>query len=173
MWSPQILRQQHRIQPRKPVFICQGLILSASPREPAGTIVFMFDRVDHVGIAVNDLEAAIAFYSKAFNVSPSHREIVEEQGVEEAMIRVGESWIQLLQPTRPDSPVGKFLAKRGEGVHHIGYGVGDLQAVLDHLKGEGVPLIDEAPRRGSRGAKVAFVHPKGVGGVLVELVEES
>lgn len=133
----------------------------------------MFDRVDHVGIAVNDLEAAIAFYERAFDVKPSHRETVEEQGVEEAMIRVGESWIQLLCPLGPDTPVGKYIAKRGEGVHHVGYGVSDLQSVLNHLKREGVPLIDEAPRRGSRGAKVAFVHPKGVGGVLVELVQET
>lgn len=133
----------------------------------------MFDRVDHVGIAVEDLEAAIAFYRRAFGVVPSHREIVEEQGVEEAMIRVGESWIQLLQPTGPDTPVGKFIARRGEGVHHVGYGVSDLEAVLAHLKAEGVPLIDSSPRRGSRGAKVAFVHPKGVGGVLVELVQET
>ncbi len=132
----------------------------------------MFDRVDHVGIAVRDLEAAIAFYERAFGVRPSHRETVEEQGVEEAMIRVGESWIQLLRPLGPDTPVGKYLEKRGEGMHHVGYGVSDLPAVLKHLKAEGVPLIDEEPRRGSRGAKVAFVHPKGVGGVLVELVQE-
>jgi methylmalonyl-CoA/ethylmalonyl-CoA epimerase len=132
----------------------------------------MFDRVDHVGIAVRDLEAAIAFYERAFGVTPSHRETVEEQGVEEAMIRVGESWIQLLRPLGPDTPVGKYIEKRGEGVHHVGYGVSDLAGVLAHLKSEGVPLIDEAPRRGSRGAKVAFVHPKGVGGVLVELVQE-
>lgn len=139
----------------------------------AATLVSMFGRIDHVGIAVSDLEAAIAFYERAFGVAPSHREIVEEQGVEEAMIRVGESWIQLLRPLGPDTPVGKFIAKRGEGVHHVGYGVDDLPKVLAHLKSEGVPLIDEDPRRGSRGAQVAFVHPKGVGGVLVELVQES
>ena len=132
----------------------------------------MFDRVDHVGIAVRDLERAISFYEQAFGVKCSHRERVDDQGVEEAMFRVGESWIQLLQPLGPDTPVGKFLAKRGEGVHHVGYGVSDLEAVLDHLKAEGVPLIDAEPRRGSRGAQVAFVHPKGVGGVLVELVQE-
>lgn len=133
----------------------------------------MFDRVDHVGIAVSDLEAAIAFYKRAFGVEPSHRETVEEQGVEEAMIRVGESWIQLLRPLGPDTPVGKFIAKRGEGVHHVGYGVSDLEHVLAHLKSEQVPLIDERPRHGSRGASVAFIHPKGVGGVLVELVQEK
>lgn len=132
----------------------------------------MFDRVDHVGIAVRDLEAAIAFYESAFGVKCSHRETVEEQGVEEAMFRVGESWIQLLRPLGPDTPVGKYIEKRGEGVHHVGYGVSDLVAALEHLRSEGLQLIDEKPRRGSRGAQVAFVHPRSVGGVLVELVQE-
>jgi methylmalonyl-CoA/ethylmalonyl-CoA epimerase len=132
----------------------------------------MFDRVDHVGIAVRDLEAAIAFYQSAFGVKLAHRETVEEQGVEEAMFRVGESWIQLLRPLGPDTPVGKYIEKRGEGIHHIGYGVSDLVAVLEHLKAEGMQLIDAEPRRGSRGSMVAFVHPKSVGGVLVELVQE-
>ncbi len=132
----------------------------------------MFDRVDHVGIAVRDLEAAITFYESAFGVKCSHRETVEEQGVEEAMFRVGESWIQLLRPLGPDTPVGKYIEKRGEGVHHVGYGVSDLVAALEHLRSEGMQLIDEKPRRGSRGAQVAFVHPKSVGGVLVELVQE-
>lgn len=131
----------------------------------------MFDRVDHVGIAVENLDRAIAFYERTFGAKLAHRERVEEQGVEEAMFRVGESWIQLLAPLGPDTPVGKFLAGRGEGVHHVGYGVSDLRGALARLKAEGVPLIDEEPRRGSRGARVAFVHPKGVGGVLVELVE--
>ena len=132
----------------------------------------MFDRVDHVGIAVRDLDAAIAFYESAFAVELAHRETVEEQGVEEAMFRVGESWIQLLRPLGPDTPVGKYIEKRGEGVHHIGYGVSDLVAVLKHLKAEGMQLIDAEPRRGSRGSMVAFVHPRSVGGVLVELVQE-
>jgi methylmalonyl-CoA/ethylmalonyl-CoA epimerase len=132
----------------------------------------MFDRVDHVGIAVKDLDAAIAFYEAAFGVKLAHRETVEEQGVEEAMFRVGESWIQLLRPLGPDTPVGKYIEKRGEGVHHIGYGVTDLKGVLEHLKGEGMQLIDAEPRRGSRGSMVAFVHPRSVGGVLVELVQE-
>lgn len=132
----------------------------------------MFDRVDHVGIAVRNLDAAISFYEAAFGVKLSHRETVEEQGVEEAMFRVGESWIQLLRPLGPDTPVGKFIEKRGEGVHHVGYGVSDLKVVLEHLKGEGIQLIDAEPRRGSRGSTVAFLHPKSVGGVLVELVQE-
>jgi methylmalonyl-CoA/ethylmalonyl-CoA epimerase len=132
----------------------------------------VFERVDHVGIAVRDLDAAIAFYQRTFGVEVAHRETVEDQGVEEALFKVGESYIQLLRPLGPDTPVGKFLDKRGEGVHHVGYGVGDVKATLDHLKAEGVPLIDEKPRPGSRGTTVAFVHPKGVGGVLVELVQE-
>ena len=132
----------------------------------------MFDRVDHVGIAVSDLDAAVAFYERAFGVTCSHRETVEEQGVEEAMFKVGESWIQLLRPLGAETPVGKFIAKRGEGVHHIGYGVSDLKGVLEHLKAEGMQLIDAEPRPGSRGSMVAFVHPRSVGGVLVELVQE-
>ena len=128
--------------------------------------------MDHVGFAVRDLDAAIAFYSAAFGVELAHRETVEEQGVEEAMFRVGESWIQLLRPLGPDTPVGKYIEKRGEGVHHIGYGVSDLKGVLEHLKAEGLTLIDAEPRPGSRGTMVAFVHPKSVGGVLVELVQE-
>lgn len=132
----------------------------------------MFDRVDHVGIAVRDLDAAIAFYSSAFGVKLEHRETIDEQGVEEAMFRVGESWIQLLRPLGPDTPVGKFIDKRGEGVHHVGYGVSDVAAAIEHLKTEGLQLIDSEPRPGSRGSTVAFVHPGSVGGVLVELVQE-
>jgi methylmalonyl-CoA/ethylmalonyl-CoA epimerase len=132
----------------------------------------VFDRVDHVGIAVRDLDAAITFYEKAFGVKLEHRETVEEQGVEEAMFRVGESWIQLLRPLGPDTPVGKYIEKRGEGVHHVGYGVTDLKGALEHLKAEGMQLIDAEPRPGSRGTTVAFVHPRSVGGVLVELVQE-
>jgi len=132
----------------------------------------MFDRVDHVGIAVRDLDAAIAFYAKTFGVEFTYRHTVEEQGVEEAMGRVGESWIQLLRPLRPDTPVGKFIETRGEGVHHIGYGVADVKAAIEELKGQDIRMIDEHPRPGSRGASIAFIHPKSVGGVLVELVQE-
>jgi methylmalonyl-CoA/ethylmalonyl-CoA epimerase len=132
----------------------------------------VFDRVDHVGIAVRDLDAAVTFYEQAFGMKLEHREVVEEQGVEEAMFRVGESWIQLLRPLGPESPVGKFIERRGEGVHHVGYGVSDLKGALEHLKGEGMQLIDPEPRPGSRGTMVAFVHPRSVGGVLVELVQE-
>lgn len=128
--------------------------------------------LDHVGIAVNDLEAAVEHYRRAFGVEPTHRETVEDQGVEEVLFKVGTSYIQLLSATGPDTPVGKFLAKRGEGVHHIGYRVGDIREVLGHLKDLGVPLVDDEPRPGSRGTTVAFAHPKGFGGVLVELVQE-
>ncbi len=132
----------------------------------------MLTDVDHVGIAVRDLEAAVERYRDAFGIEPVHRETVEDQGVEEVLFKVGTSYIQLLAATGPETPVGKFLAKRGEGVHHIGYRVADVADVLDHLKAEGVPLVDEAPRPGSRGTTVAFAHPKGFGGVLVELVQE-
>ena len=132
----------------------------------------MLDDVDHVGIAVSDLEASVERYRSAFGIEPVHRETVEEQGVEEVLFKVGTSYIQLLRALGPDTPVGKFLAKRGEGVHHIGYRVTDLRAVLQRLKAEGVPLVDQEPRNGSRGTTVAFAHPKGFEGVLVELVQE-
>ena len=132
----------------------------------------MLEDVDHIGIAVTDLDGAVEHYRRTLGVEPSHREIVEEQGVEEVLIPVGTSYIQLLRPLGPDTPVGKFLSKRGEGVHHVGYRVDDVATVIDHLKAEGVPLVDEAPRPGSRGTTVAFVHPKGFAGVLVELVQE-
>jgi methylmalonyl-CoA/ethylmalonyl-CoA epimerase len=128
--------------------------------------------VDHVGIAVKDLEAAVEHYRRAFGVEPTHRETVADQGVEEVLFEVGSSYIQLLAATGPDTPVGKFLEKRGEGVHHIGYRVDDIREVLTHLKELGTPLVDEEPRPGSRGTTVAFAHPKGFGGVLVELVQE-
>ena len=132
----------------------------------------MLTDVDHIGIAVRDLDAAVEEYRRAFGVEPVHRERVPDQGVEEVLFRVGTSYIQLLAATGPDTPVGRFLERKGEGVHHVGYRVEDLSAVLDALKAEGVPLVDEAPRPGSRGTLVAFVHPKGFRGVLVELVQE-
>lgn len=133
----------------------------------------MFERVDHVGIAVRDLDAAIAFYETTFGVAFTYRHTVEEQGVEEAMGRVGESWIQLLRPLSPETPVGKFIEKRGEGVHHIGYGVADVEAALASLREQGIALIDDHPRPGSRGAAIAFLHPRSIGGVLTELVQEA
>jgi methylmalonyl-CoA/ethylmalonyl-CoA epimerase len=128
--------------------------------------------VDHVGIAVTDLEAATQEYRRAFGLEPVHRERVEDQGVEEVLFAVGTSYIQLLAALGPDTPVGRFLDRRGEGVHHVGYRVRDVAGALARLKAEGVPLVDESPRPGSRGTTVAFAHPKGFRGVLVELVQE-
>jgi methylmalonyl-CoA/ethylmalonyl-CoA epimerase len=128
--------------------------------------------IDHVAIAVRDLEAAIAYYRDTFGVEVEHREVVESDGVEEALLRVADSYIQLLTPTRPDSPVAKSLETRGEGLHHIGYRVADCAAALEQVKAEGHRVIDEAPRPGSRGTTVAFVHPKTAFGTLIELVQE-
>jgi methylmalonyl-CoA epimerase len=129
--------------------------------------------VDHVGIAVADLEESVERYRRTLGVEPSHRERVEDQGVEEVLFDVGTSSIQLLGALRPETPVGTFLAKRGPGVHHIAYRVDDVAAMLSHLRDEGVRLVDEAPRRGSRDTLIAFVHPKDMGGVLVEFVQAS
>ena len=131
----------------------------------------MLEKVEHIALAVSDLDASIDLYQRAWGLEVEHREVVEDQGVEEAMLKVGDSYIQLLAPTSDDSTVAKFIEKRGEGLHHIAYEVRDIAASLEELKSEGVQLIDQSPRRGSRGTKVAFVHPKGNRGVLVELVE--
>jgi methylmalonyl-CoA/ethylmalonyl-CoA epimerase len=129
--------------------------------------------LDHVGIAVEDLDAAIDRYRNRYGVEPLHREFAESQGVEEAMIPVGGSFVQLLQPLSADSPVGRFLAKRGEGLHHVAFAVPDIRAALSHLEAEGARLIDREPRVGGRGALIAFVHPADLGGTLIELVELS
>ncbi len=128
--------------------------------------------IDHVAIAVKDLEAAIDYYKRAFGATVDHREIIERDGVEEALLKVAESYVQLLTPTRPDSPVAKALEKRGEGLHHIGYRVDDCRAALDAMIAAGATAIDSAPRPGSRGTTVAFIHPKGSFGTLIELVQE-
>jgi methylmalonyl-CoA/ethylmalonyl-CoA epimerase len=130
-------------------------------------------RIDQIAIAVPDLDDALAFYERAFGITATHREVVESDGVEEAMIDVGGVFIQLLAPTREDSPVGRFLARNGPGLHHLGFGVDSVAGALEHLRDEGVALIDEAPRPGGSGHTVAFVHPKGTGGVLVELIENE
>lgn len=128
--------------------------------------------IDHVAIAVTDLEAAIDYYARAFGATVDHREIVESDGVEEALLKVADSYIQLLTPTRPDSPVAKSIEKRGEGLHHIGYRVDDCAVALEAMRAAGATPIDQAPRPGSRGTTVAFVHPKGSFGTLIELVQE-
>jgi methylmalonyl-CoA/ethylmalonyl-CoA epimerase len=132
----------------------------------------LLTEIDHVAIAVSDLEAAIAYYGDTFGAEVAHREVVESDGVEEALLRVADSYVQLLTPTRDDSPVARFLQNRGEGLHHVGYRVDDCAAALDAVKARGGRVIDEAPRPGSRGTTVAFVHPKGAFGTLIELVQE-
>jgi methylmalonyl-CoA/ethylmalonyl-CoA epimerase len=128
--------------------------------------------IDHVAIAVTDLEAAIEYYEQTFGCTVDHREIVESDGVEEALLKVADSYVQLLTPTRADSPVAKYIAKKGEGLHHVGYRVDDVAATLARVKAEGHRVIDEEPRPGSRGTTVAFVHPKTAFGTLIELVQE-
>jgi methylmalonyl-CoA epimerase len=127
--------------------------------------------IDHVGIAVTDLEAAVAEYERLLGVAPAHRERVEDQGVEEVLFPAGSSFIQLLGSLGPDTPVGRSLERRGPGVHHVAYRVEDIEAALDHLRAEGVRLIDETPRAGSRNTRIAFIHPAAMDGVLVELVQ--
>jgi methylmalonyl-CoA/ethylmalonyl-CoA epimerase len=131
----------------------------------------LLDRIYHLGYAVRDIGAAARFYEENFGARPSEPEVVEDQGIVATMFRVGESQIELVQPTRPDSPVGKFLEKRGEGFHHVAFQVEDLEKALDELKSNGVELIDESPRIGAGGTLMAFVHPRGAFGVLTELVE--
>ncbi len=133
----------------------------------------LFVEIDHVGIAVADLDAAVEEYGRTLGVEPVHRERVEDQGVDEVLFRIGTSFVQLLGATSPDTPVGRFLERRGEGVHHVGYRVLDVERALDRFRSAGVPLIDAHGRPGSRGTTVAFVHPKGTRGVLVELVQEG
>jgi methylmalonyl-CoA/ethylmalonyl-CoA epimerase len=132
----------------------------------------LLTEIDHIAIAVKDLEAAIAYYQKAFGATVDHREVVESDGVEEALLKVAESYIQLLTPTRPDSPVAKAIEKRGEGLHHIGYRVNNCAEALAAMIAAGATPIDKAPRPGSRGTTVAFMHPKGSFGTLIELVQE-
>ncbi len=128
--------------------------------------------IDHVAIAVHDIEAAISYYQRAFGATVDHREVVESDGVEEALLKVAESYIQLLTPTRPDSPVAKSLEKRGEGLHHIGYRVANCADALAQMIAAGATPLDKTPRPGSRGTTVAFIHPKGSFGTLIELVQE-
>ena len=127
--------------------------------------------IDHVGIAVEDLETAVEHYRAVLGVEPAHRERVEDQGVEEVLFPVGSSFIQLLGAIGPDSPVGRSLATRGPGIHHVAYRVRDVAVALEHLRAEGIRLIDDAPREGSRNTLIAFVHPRSMDGVLVELVQ--
>ena len=131
----------------------------------------MLDKIYHLGYAVEDIEAASRFYVEIFGVEPPAPEVVEGEGVIVAMFRVGESMIELMQPTRPDSPVGRFLERSGEGLHHVAYQVDDLEASLEELRSNGVELVDEEPGVGVGGTRVIFIHPKSAFGVLTELVE--
>ena len=131
----------------------------------------MFARVDHIGVAVEDLDAAIALHEEAYGMAVAHREVVEEQGVEAVLLDVGENHVELLRPLDSETPVGRFLSKRGPGLHHVAYQVTDVQAALDTLRDSGLRLIDQAPRTGIRGSRVAFLHPESSGGVLTEIVQ--
>ena len=138
----------------------------------SGSGAGLLTEIDHVAIAVHDLEAAIGYYAATFGAAVTHRERIDSDGVEEALIKVADSYIQLLTPTGPESPVAKYLERRGEGIHHVGYRVADCATALQAVKDSGGQVIDEKPRPGSRGTTVAFVHPKGAFGTLIELVEE-
>ncbi len=133
----------------------------------------MFERVDHVGVAVEDLDAALAAYEGTFAMALAHREIVESQGVEAVLLDVGEGHVELLRPLSPDTPVGRFLAKRGPGLHHVAYRVVDIDATLAALRASGTRLIDETARIGIRDSRVAFLHPSGAAGVLTEVVQPA
>ncbi|WP_129842534.1 methylmalonyl-CoA epimerase [Streptomyces sp. RFCAC02] len=136
----------------------------------------MLSRIDHIGIACHDLDATVEFYRSTYGFEVHHREVNEEQGVREAMLRVngtddgGATWLQLLQPLREDSPVGKWLARHGEGVHHIAFGTDDVDAEADAVRGRGVRVLYDAPRRGSMGSRITFLHPQDCHGVLTEIV---
>jgi methylmalonyl-CoA/ethylmalonyl-CoA epimerase len=133
----------------------------------------VLDRIDHIGVATDDLERAVALYEGTLGMPVAHRETVESQGVEAVLLDVGEGHVELLSPLGPETPVGKYLDKRGPGLHHVAYAVGDIDEVLSRLKRAGVEMIDSEPRRGIRDSRVAFVHPRSTGGVLTEIVEPA
>jgi methylmalonyl-CoA/ethylmalonyl-CoA epimerase len=131
----------------------------------------VFGRIDHIGVAVDDLDEAVALYTERLGMPLQHRETVEQQGVEAVLLGVGESHVELLRPLGPETAVGRFLERSGPGLHHVAYGTDDIEAALDAARTAGLALIDESPRTGIRGSRVAFVHPKATGGVLTELVQ--
>jgi methylmalonyl-CoA epimerase len=133
----------------------------------------MLSTIDHIGVAVNDLDAALAFYAQGLAMPVAHRETVTEQGVEAVLLDIGDSHVELLCPLSPDTPVGKFLAKRGQGLHHVAYRVESIEQTLEALRAAGLRLIDERPRVGIRDSRVAFVHPASTGGVLTEIVQPA
>jgi methylmalonyl-CoA epimerase len=131
----------------------------------------VFDRIDHIGVAVDDLDAALDLYKQRYEMTEQYREVVEAQGVEAVLLEIGEGHVELLKPLGPDTAVGKFLASRGPGLHHVAYQTTDIDAALEQMRAAGLELIDQTPRVGIRGTRVAFLHPKATGGVLTELVE--
>jgi methylmalonyl-CoA/ethylmalonyl-CoA epimerase len=131
----------------------------------------LFGRIDHIGVAVEDIDAAIALYEESFEMALTHRETVESQGVEAVLLDVGDGHVELLRPLGPDTPVGKFVAKNGAGLHHVAYAVSDIDSALERIAATGIKLIDSTPRTGIRGSRVAFLHPRSTGGVLTEIVE--
>jgi methylmalonyl-CoA/ethylmalonyl-CoA epimerase len=133
----------------------------------------VFSRIDHIGVAVAEIEPALELYRDGFELTVAHREVVEEQGVEAVLLDVGENHVELLAPLSPDTSVGKFLAKQGPGLHHVAYQVDDIDATLQALKQAGMQLIDEQPRTGIRGSRVAFMHPRATAGVLTEIVQPA
>jgi methylmalonyl-CoA/ethylmalonyl-CoA epimerase len=133
----------------------------------------VFDRIDHIGVAVEDLDSAIALYGESFEMELAHRETVEEQGVEAVLLDVGDGHVELLRPLGPETAVGKFLDRKGPGLHHVAYAVSDIDATLERVRGAGLRLIDEEPRGGIRGSRVAFLHPRSTDGVLTEIVEPA
>jgi methylmalonyl-CoA/ethylmalonyl-CoA epimerase len=133
----------------------------------------VLDRLDHIGVATDDLEGAVALYEGTLGMPVSHRETVESQGVEAVLLDVGEGHVELLSPLSPETPVGRYLEKRGPGLHHVAYAVTDIDDVLSRLKEAGVEMIDTEPRQGIRDSRVAFVHPRSTGGVLTEIVEPA
>lgn len=133
----------------------------------------MFTRIDHIGVAVEDIDAGIALYEKSFEMELAHRETVEEQGVEAVLLDVGDGHVELLRPLGPETAVGKFLARKGPGLHHVAYAVEDIDATLGRISAAGIELIDREPRSGIRGSRVAFLHPRSTGGVLTEIVEPA
>jgi methylmalonyl-CoA/ethylmalonyl-CoA epimerase len=133
----------------------------------------LFGRIDHIGVAVEDIDAAIDLYAGSFAMREQHRETVEEQGVEAVLLQVGDGHVELIRPLSPDSGVGKFIAKNGPGLHHVAYATDDIDSTLGKVREAGLRLIDEEPRTGIRNSRVAFLHPRSTGGVLTELVEPA
>src|SRR5437870_1781521 len=142
-------------------------------RQRANKLAPVFTRIDHIGVAVQEIEPALALYRDRFELVVAHREIVREQGVEALLLDIGENHVELLAPLAPDTPVGKFLAKRGPGLHHVAYQTTDIEGTLAALRDAGMRLIDEQPRTGIRGSRVAFLHPGSSGGVLTEIVQPA